>query len=233
MKRLNITRRDLLNRHKRELELERSLHHAERLATIGTLVSGLAHEIGTSMGVIRGRAELMLCSEQTSERIRNGLEVIVSQIDHVSLIVRMLLGYARARETHRSACDIRQIVNNALSLIYTEAERRNVKVFASLGEQPLISECDAGQLQQVFVNLEMNALDAMTPIGGTLRISAIAESMKNSRGLQSCLRTRVQRSHFRTPPGCSPPFSPPRTRATARAWAWRSANRLSAITAAS
>jgi two-component system, NtrC family, sensor histidine kinase HydH len=181
---LNITRRDLLNRHKRELELERSLQRAERLATIGTLASGLAHEIGTPMGVIRGRSELMLRSEQMSEGIRRGLEVIVSQIDRASRMVRMLLDYARARESHRSVCEIRQIVNNALSLIDTESERRNVKVFTSLGEQPPISECDTGQLRQVFENLEINVPDAMTPKGCSLRISATAESIRNGRGLR-------------------------------------------------
>jgi two-component system, NtrC family, sensor kinase len=54
----------------------------------------------------------------------------------------------------------------------TEAARRRVTVRAELGDQPLLAECDAGQLQQVFVNLEMNALDAMTPQGGELWIRA-------------------------------------------------------------
>jgi signal transduction histidine kinase len=177
---LTVARRDLLAKHRRELELERRLQHAERLATVGTLASGLAHEIGTPMGVIRGRAEQLLQSEPNPAKARYGLEIIVSQIDRVSRIVRMLLDYGRSRESHRAVCDLRQIVNHAMSLMETEAALRRVKVSAELGDQPLLTECDAGQLQQVFVNLEMNALDAMTPQGGTLRIRA--ESGVNGKG---------------------------------------------------
>jgi two-component system NtrC family sensor kinase len=168
---LNIARSDLLAKHRRELELERSLQHAERLITVGTLASGLAHEIGTPMGVIRGRAEQLLRGEPVSEKTRKGLEIIVSQIDRVSRIVRMLLDYGRSRESHRAVCDVRQIISHATSLMETEAARRQVLVMAELGSSPLLAECDAGQLQQVFVNLEMNALDAMTmQNGGTLNI---------------------------------------------------------------
>ena len=177
---LTVARRDLLAKHRRELELERRLQHAERLATVGTLASGLAHEIGTPMGVIRGRAEQLLHREPNPAKARHGLEIIVSQIDRVSRIVRMLLDYWRSRESHRAVCDLRQIVNHAMSLMETEATRRQVTVSAELGDQPLLAECDAGQLQQVFVNLEMNALDAMTPQGGTLKIRA--ESGANGKG---------------------------------------------------
>ena len=172
---LDRARRDLLERHRRELELERSLQQAERLATVGTMASGLAHEIGTPMGVIRGRAEHLLHSEQSSEKMRRGLEVIINQIDRVSRIVRMLLDYGRRRECYRTTCDVRQIINNTLSLMETEAARRRVTVVDDLGDRLLYAHCDAGQIQQVFVNLVMNALDAMMPSGGTLRISASSE----------------------------------------------------------
>jgi two-component system, NtrC family, sensor kinase len=181
---LTVARRDLLAKHRRELELERRLQHAERLATVGTLASGLAHEIGTPMGVIRGRAEQLLHSEPSPNKARRGLEIIVSQIDRVSRIVRMLLDYGRSRESHRAVCDLRQIVNHAMSLMETEAARRRVTVSVELGDQPLLAECDAGQLQQVFVNLEMNALDAMTPQGGTLRIRAESGVNGNGRELK-------------------------------------------------
>ena len=96
----------------------------------------------------------------------------------------MLLDYGRSRESHRAVCDLRQIINHAMSLMETEAARRRVTVSAELGDQPLLAECDAGQLQQVFVNLEMNALDAMTPQGGTLKIRAEGKSNGNGRDLR-------------------------------------------------
>lgn len=172
---LTEARQSLLHNHRKELELQRTLQHAQRLATIGTLASGLAHEIGTPMGVIRSRAEHLLQNEPTTARTRSSLETIVSQIDRVTRIVRMLLDYARSRDSHKAVCDVRQILHTALSLMDTEAARREVKVIAEPGATPLMVTCDSGQLQQVFVNLIMNALDAMTPGGGVLHITASTE----------------------------------------------------------
>jgi signal transduction histidine kinase len=165
-------RADLVERHRRELELERRLQHAERLATIGTLASGLAHEIGTPMGVIRARAEYLLQFNPPPAKSQQGLEIIVGQSDRISRIVRMLLNYARPRESVRVACDVRTIIEHALGLVETEAVRRNVAVVKELGDKPLIVECDGDQLQQVFVNLAINALDAMAINGGTFRVTA-------------------------------------------------------------
>jgi two-component system, NtrC family, sensor kinase len=172
---LTDARSALLEKHRLELELERRLLHSDRLATIGTLASGLAHEIGTPLGVIRGRAEYLLHSKPESPKTAEGLEVIVNQIDRISRIVRMLLDYARRREPLRVTCDVRPIVRRALHLIETEAARRNVQVFTELGEETLTVQCDADQLQQVFVNLGMNALDAMASTGGMLRVATQAD----------------------------------------------------------
>jgi signal transduction histidine kinase len=168
-------RADLLERHRRELELERRLQHTERLATIGTLASGLAHEIGTPMGVIRARAEYLLQFKPPPAKSQEGLEIIVGQSDRISRIVRMLLDYARPHESVRVACDVRSILEHALGLVETEAARRNVAVVKELGDKPLIVDCDGDQLQQVFVNLEINALDAMSINGGTFRVTAETE----------------------------------------------------------
>jgi two-component system, NtrC family, sensor kinase len=181
---LTKARADLVDRHRRQLELERRLQHADRLATIGTLASGLAHEIGTPMGVIRGRAEYLLRKKPEPDKTVEGLETIIGQIDRIYGIVRTLLDYARPRESARVTCDIRPIVEHALSLVETEAERRNVRLTTELGNRPLDVECDAGQLEQVFVNLAMNALDAMAATGGTLRVFAESEGNGKSTKLK-------------------------------------------------
>jgi signal transduction histidine kinase len=168
-------RADLMTRHKRELALERQLQRAERLATIGTLASGLAHEIGTPMGVIRGRAEYLLHGQPEPSKNSEGLQIIISQIDRISRIVRMLLDYARQRESLRVACDLRSVIEHALRLTETEAEGRGIRINAYLGDEPILMECDPDQLQQVFINLIMNALDAMTPEAGSLEVRAALE----------------------------------------------------------
>jgi signal transduction histidine kinase len=161
------------------LELDRRLQRADRLATIGTLASGLAHEIGTPMGVIRSRAELLLEGSAGPAKTREGLEIILTQIERISRIVWMLLDYARGQDSQRAEHDVRTIIEHVLKLVETEARRRGVRLLVQPNEAPLTVECDAGQLQQVFINLVVNAFDAMAPSGGTLRVSSAVEHNDN------------------------------------------------------
>ncbi len=172
---LAVARADLLEKHRSEIELERRLLHSDRLATIGSLAAGLAHEIGTPMGVIRGRAEYLAHSRTDRQKTAEGLEIIITQIDRITNIVRMLLDYSRYRESLKMTADLRPIVQRSIHLIETEATKRGVMVRTETGAQPLPIDCDPDQLQQVFVNLGINALDAMGSAGGTLTVSARAE----------------------------------------------------------
>ncbi len=172
---LTRARIDLDDRHRRELELERDLQRADRLATIGALAAGLAHEIGTPMGVIRVRAESLQNDDAMSPDARVKLGIIVRQIDRIARIVRMLLDYARKSESHKSICDLRTVAERAITLLEPEAARRGVRSIVRLGDSALMVNCDADQLEQVFVNMIMNALDAMNRGGGTLRVTANSE----------------------------------------------------------
>jgi two-component system, NtrC family, sensor kinase len=172
---LNKARADLGERHRRELELERDLQRADRLATIGALAAGLAHEIGTPMGVIRVRAEALQQDETMSADSRVKLGIIVRQIDRIARIVRMLLDYSRKSESHKAICDLRTIAERALILLEPEAAHRGVRTVARLGDSPLMVNCDADQLEQVFVNMIMNAFDAMSRSSGTLWVTADIE----------------------------------------------------------
>jgi len=170
---LTNARERLFSEHRRQLELERNLRHSEKLATIGTLASGLAHEIGSPMAVIRGRAEYLLHNDPAPPKRSESLSIIINQIDRITGIVNLLLDYARRREPLHMTSDVRVIINRALGLLETEANRRGVSILTALGRMPLMAQCDADQLQQVFVNLGMNALDAMVDQGGgTIHVSA-------------------------------------------------------------
>jgi len=193
---LSRARTDLEQRHRRELELERELQRADRLATIGALAAGLAHEIGTPMGVIRVRAEALQQDETISADSRVKLGVIVRQIDRIARIVRMLLDYARKSESHKAICDLRTIADRALALLEPEAVHRNVRTIAQLGESPLLINCDADQIEQVFVNMIMNALDAMQRDGGTLTVTAQTEHNRDG--------SRVTLAFEDTGPGVAP-----------------------------
>lgn len=177
--RLTKAHEDLLERHRYELELDRRLQRADRLATIGTLASGLAHEIGTPMSVIRSRAELLLEGDTSPAKTREGLEIILTQIERISRIVWMLLDYARGRESQRAEHDVRTIIEHVMKLVETEAKRRRVRLVVEPSPTPLTVECDAAQLQQVFINLVVNAFDAMASSGGILRVSSAIEQKDN------------------------------------------------------
>jgi signal transduction histidine kinase len=180
---LNRARSDIEERHRHELELERELQRADRLATIGALAAGLAHEIGTPMGVIRVRAEALQQDASISADSQLKLSVIVRQIDRITRIVRMLLDYARKSESHKAIFDLRAIAERALALLEPEAAHRGVRIITRLGDIPLLVNCDADQIEQVFVNMIVNALDAMQG-GGTLRITAeIAHNRDGSRAM--------------------------------------------------
>jgi two-component system NtrC family sensor kinase len=172
---LTKARADLLEKHRSEIELERRLLHSDRLATIGSLAAGLAHEIGTPMGVIRGRAEYLAHSRIDPLKTAEGLEIIITQIDRITSIVRMLLDYSRYRESFKMTADLRPIVQRSIHLIETEATKRGVMVHTETGDQPLLIDCDPDQLQQVFVNLGINALDAMRATGGALTVRSHVE----------------------------------------------------------
>jgi signal transduction histidine kinase len=175
---LSRARAELVEKHRHELELERELQRADRLATIGSLAAGLAHEIGTPMGVIRVHAEDLQQDSAISAESRAKLGVIVRQIDRITRIVRMLLDFARKSESRKAVCDLRAIAERAVSLMEPEIARRNVHAVVGLGENPLTANCDDDQIEQVFVNLIMNALDAMSPGGGTLRVTAHTDENK-------------------------------------------------------
>ncbi len=152
-----------------ELRLtRRRARAAEELASVGTLVAGLAHEIGTPMGVIQGHAKL-LEPEVTSDDGRWRLRTIQEQIARISRIIQMLLNMARPREMRRAPVALDALLENTLSFLKEKLARRGIGLECELGPAPSVLG-DPERLQQLFLNLFMNAADAM-PKGGTLRVS--------------------------------------------------------------
>ena len=204
---LAAARRRLIEENQRKLQLERRLLHADKLATIGTLASGFAHEIGTPLGVIRARTEFLLINRPDERKLAESLRIIIEQIDRIARMVRMLLDLGRRRESLRVASDLRAIANRTVQLLEPEATRRGITVISELGTVPLVVNCDPDQLQQVFVNLEVNALDAMAEGGGTLHITSAPEGASgrvkvcfedSGPGVPAAIRERIFDPFFTT-----------------------------------
>jgi signal transduction histidine kinase len=141
---------------------------AEELASIATLVTGLAHEVGTPMGVIQGHAK-MLESAVSGDDARWRLETIQTQISRISRIIQMLLGMARPRRSRRQPVAMKALVETTLSFVSEKMARRGIEVERRLESVPSVVG-DSERLQQLLLNLLLNAADAM-PDGGELTIS--------------------------------------------------------------
>jgi signal transduction histidine kinase len=141
---------------------------AEQLASVGTLVAGLAHEIGTPMGVIQGHAKL-LESAVSSEDALWRLRTIQEQIGRISRILHTLLNMARPARSRRVPVALGPLLEGTVSFLSEKLGNRGIRVATDLRPVPSILG-DPERLQQLFLNLFLNAVDAM-PDGGELRIA--------------------------------------------------------------
>lgn len=140
---------------------------AEQLASVGTLAAGLAHEIGTPMSVIRGHAELLESAVEEGSRAR--LQIIVEQIDRIANIMQGLLNLARPHEPQRTALTLADVLDTSLSFLSEKIRKRGIEVQRDYAEQVPVIAGDPDKLQQLFLNLILNAVDAMEG-GGRLRV---------------------------------------------------------------
>ena len=145
--------------HKKELEAK--IVHQDRLASIGLLASGLAHEIGTPLGVIRGRAEFLMMNPTENSTLNKGLQVIVSQIDRISKLMRSLLSVSRSfSDVRMDDVAISEVFKEVLSLVGQNLRQDSVQIKNDIPEG-LLAQADFGRLEQIILNLVMNSIHAI------------------------------------------------------------------------
>lgn len=151
--------------------IEQQLRQAERLAEVGTLAAGMAHEIGTPMNVILGRAE-QLMRRTDDEATRKALATITAQVERITKIMNQLLTFARRKPSERRPVNLGQTLDDCLEVLQERIRRARVTVQSQYETilHPVYVHADPDQMSQVFLNLFINALHAM-PGGGTLRIA--------------------------------------------------------------
>jgi len=141
------------------------LHHTEKLILVAQLAAGLAHEIATPLGVIGGRAEHLLRRERSPDEVRENLQIVQSQIDRIVRVVQRLLDFSRPKETNFRAVDILSTIDSAKALLEHRLTQKAVRTtISTVGLIPPVKG-DSDQLQQVFINLFLNALDAIDSKG--------------------------------------------------------------------
>ncbi|MBH0198921.1 MAG: PAS domain S-box protein [Nitrospira sp.] len=154
--------------------LEEQLRKTERVAELGTLASGMAHEIGTPMNVILGRAEYLM-DRVKEEPVKKGLKTIIAQVERITKVMNQLLAFARRKPPERGPLQLKDIVENGLELFRERLEKSRVTVESALDDACPKVLADGDQMSQVFINLVMNAIHAM-PDGGMLRVGLAQEN---------------------------------------------------------
>lgn len=141
-------------------QMEAQILQQDRLASLGLLASSLAHEIGTPMAVIRGRAEMVL--NQASENLKPNLTIIISQIDRISKLVTSLLQLARGTQTQDALCpvEVLPVIEDVVRLMNHEVELKGIKLETSIVDHPMVL-AEAGPLGQVLLNLLVNSVYAI------------------------------------------------------------------------
>jgi PAS domain S-box-containing protein len=153
--------------------MEAEMLQAEKLAVVGQLASGLAHEIGTPLGVISGTAEFLM-AETTDQNSRQELKTIVSQTERISGLIRQLLTFARPQAGELEPVNIHLILERALRLLEYRFDKEQIQVVKAFQPHlpPLLGV--SNQLEQLFLNILVNAWHAM-PHGGTLTIATTVQ----------------------------------------------------------
>lgn len=167
---LENTRRQLDEEAQSRRHVQAALQEADKLITIGQLSAGLAHEIGSPLQILKGRAEyLLLCANQPEEVIRHA-GILVSQTERITRIVQQLLKFTRRRTPHFTHIDLREPVNAVLNLLEYEAHKKQVELsYEAAKDLPLIL-ADSDGIQQIVLNLITNALSA-TGAGGRIVVA--------------------------------------------------------------
>jgi len=168
--------------------------HTEKMASIGLLAAGMAHEVGTPLASIMGYAELISGEQPDNPVIQDYTRRISGDCSRIDHIVRGLLDFAKPRGSSVEACDLSPLIAATLELLTQQGVFKHIKVATQLDDQLSMALVDPHQLQQVLINLILNSRDAMQD-GGKLALRVRQEAspafLRNS---SRCLRLDVMDS---------------------------------------
>lgn len=154
----------------REKGLQQELYLSSRLAAIGELAAGVAHEINNPLTGILGFSQRLL-RKSTDEKLSRDLEVIHSEAQRVAKVVENLLAFARRREPRKQYADINDVLQKALELRDYQLKTGNMEVALDLASSLPKIMVDFRQIQEVFLNIILNAEQAMSEANGGGRLS--------------------------------------------------------------
>ena len=174
----DITERKKIEEEKKELEQKAQL--ASRLASVGEMASGVAHEINNPLTSVIGFSQLLAQREDMPEDTREQLEIIAEGSQRVANIVSRLLAFARHHKLERSYVDINELLGNTLKLRAYEMHTSDIKLSTHLDNALPRTMADGAQLQQVFLNIIMNAETEMKKAHGKGKLVVKTEAINDT-----------------------------------------------------
>ena len=155
-------------------ELEQQLIASGRLVSLGEITTSMAHEFNNPLGIVMGFTQDLLSETDPSSPSYRSLKIIDEETKRCEKIIRNLLQFARPRATEVSQTDIRQLVEKTINLLANHLYKQKIEAISEIENNLPSISADPQQMEQVLVNLCLNAIDAM-PEGGKLTVAAKAE----------------------------------------------------------
>ncbi len=146
-------------------ELEKQIQHSDKLALIGQIAAGIAHEIGTPLNVISGNAEYIMMEMGEDNPYKEELETIISQAERIANLIKQLLEFARPRKPNYTKVDVNRELLHVVELLKHQFEKANIKLNLNLSENIPTIYADCSQIHQVFLNIIVNAIHAINENG--------------------------------------------------------------------
>jgi signal transduction histidine kinase len=186
--------------------LEQNVQRADRLSSIGTLAAGMAHEVKNPLVSIKTFTQLLLGRFEDADFRKTFAEVVPHEVDRIDMIVSRLLDFARPRPVCFAQHDLRKIVEHVLMLVENHIRKEHIQVRTEFPSREIAVYGDEQQLHQLFLNLFLNALDALKEArGGELTVRAYYDRIHlRRRGIAPFLETECIRVAV-TDTGCGIP----------------------------
>lgn len=196
----------------REKQIEDRLRHAERLAALGRLVAGVAHEVRNPLATIRLRVQ-MAQREVRNPRVDESCAIALEEIERLNGMVNRLLNFARPVRFQPEPTNLKQLTEQRLNRFLENAQKTGIQFVTSFPEDGALLPIDQSKMAQVFDNVIQNAIEAMTESGGTLWVSVTStvksmsgtdkvrvEFRDSGNGISSSMISRIFDPFFTTKP---------------------------------
>lgn len=168
--RLQTARKKIDTVHEARIKTLEQLRHTERLSTLGHMSAGIAHEMGTPLNIVSGRAKMIASGTLPLQEMIEGAVIIKNQSDRMTKIIRQFLDFTRRRKPKYASTNLLFLIKQVFEILTPIAKKQGVVLELIKPEKmPMPLRMDANQIQQVMINLIMNSIQAM-PDGGRVDV---------------------------------------------------------------